>query len=226
MAGPDVLLHPVYAMTPYYADDLVTIYHDDCREWPALPGDVLVTDPPYGYGYASNWEGPWRGAPIANDDTLDARDHVLACWGSRPGLVFGSWKSRPPAHARTALVWDKGLASGMGDLSIPWKPNWELIYVLGSGFAGRRDSGVISGYSVVTWASMGRTHPNEKPVPLLRDLISKCPPGTVLDPFMGTGATLVAAKEAGRRVIGIEIVEAYCEVAANRCRQEVLGLGA
>jgi site-specific DNA-methyltransferase (adenine-specific) len=217
-------------MTPYYQDDLVTIYHGDCeldcRSVVAGPdAAVLVTDPPYGIDYESGWASHLP-RHIARDMDTDARDDVLFAWGDRPALVFGSWKVQPPEGTRAALVWDKGLASGMGDLAMPWKPNWELIYVLGSGFSGRRDSGVISGigYNVVTWATKGRTHPNEKPVALLRDLIGKCPAGTILDPFMGSGSTLVAAKEAGRRVIGIEIEERYCEVAAQRCSQEVLGL--
>jgi hypothetical protein len=119
-------------------------------------------------------------------------------------------------------VWDKGPASGMGDLSIPWKLSWELIFVCGDGFHGARDEGILRGHSVVTWASLGRKHPNEKPVTLLRALIAKCPEGVILDPFMGGGSTLVAAKDLGRRAIGIEIEERYCEIAARRCSQEVL----
>jgi site-specific DNA-methyltransferase (adenine-specific) len=213
-------------VTPYYSDDLVTIYHGDCREW--MPeADVIVTDPPYGYRHASNRDdSAWRNEVIAGDEDTSARDDVLAKWGARPALVFGHWKVRQPVGTKAVLVWDKGLAAGMGDLAMPWKPNWEAIYVLGAGFEGRRDSGVIGGrgYNVVTWASKGRVHPNEKPVGLLRDLISKCPPGVVLDPFMGSGTTLRAAKDLGRRAIGIEIEERYCEIAATRCSQEVLGL--
>ena len=222
-------------MTPYYTDGQVAIFHGDCRE--VLPevmlplveleySQVMVTDPPYGTAHTSGWPSPWRNQQIQGDATTAVRDQIVALWEDRPALIFGSWKMPPPVGARQALVWDKGVAAGMGDLSIPWKPNWELIYVLGDGFHGRRDSGVISGYTMVTRIIMGRTHPNEKPVPLLRDLIGKCLGSDVIDPFMGTGSTLVAAKEAGRRAIGIEIEERYCEIAAQRCSQEVLGLPA
>jgi site-specific DNA-methyltransferase (adenine-specific) len=110
----------------------------------------------------------------------------------------------------------------MGDLSIPWKPNWEEVYVIGIGFSGKRTTGVLSGHTVVTWASKGRQHPNQKPVSLMRELINKCPTGTIVDPFMGSGTTLRAAKDLGRKAIGIELEERYCEIAANRLRQEVL----
>lgn len=221
-------------MKPYYEDGSVTIYHGDCREvWgaavPALgPSATLVTDPPYGYAHSSAWAGRFKDAPIANDADESLRDWALTQWNG-PAIVFGSWKSTRPTGARTALVWDKGPASGMGDLSLPWKPSWEVIFVIGSGFVGARDEGVLRGHTVVTWSGRAdqRQHPNEKPTSLLRALILKCPErGSVFDPFMGSGTTLRAAKDLGRKAIGIEIEERYCEIAAKRLSQETLGLSA
>ena len=208
---------------PYYSEDGITIYHGDCREiMPGLTADVLVTDPPYGLSHESGRDGPFQHSQTAGDHSVEVRDSILSLWVSRPAIVFGTWKVPPPAQAKTALVWDKGPASGMGDLSLPWKLSWELIYVCGGGFTGHRDEGVLRGHTVVTWASLGRCHPNEKPSSLLVALIAKCPPGTILDPFMGSGTTLVAAKNLGRRAIGIEIEERYCEIAVKRLAQGVL----
>lgn len=204
---------------PFYQDDLVTIYHSDCREHPGVlaQADVMVTDPPYGYGYASNARGAaaWKGDAIANDQDVSARDDILDAWGERPALVFGSWKRPRPAATRELLIWHKVGLGGMGDLSIPWKPMAEEIYVLGSGFEGRRTTNVLDFANVGTVA-MGREHPNEKPVPLMRELIGKCPPGTIIDPFMGSGSTLVAAQQLGRRCIGFDVEEKWCRVARDR----------
>jgi len=208
--------------TPYYSDEFVTLYHGDClevREW--LAADVLVTDPPYGYSHSSGWVGKFRGEVIAGDDSLTTRNDMLAAWESRPALVFGSWKMPKPDGTHTVLTWDKGDASGMGDLSVPWKPNTEEVYVIGKGFAGSRDSSILRA-QVVTWASRGREHPNMKPVALMQALIAKCPPGVIADPFTGSGSTLVAAKALGRRAIGVELEERYCEIAARRLAQDVL----
>ena len=212
---------------PYYEDEFVTLYHGDCREITAwLEADVLVTDPPYGYEHASNRDGPFKGKWIANDHDLSERDDMLALWFDhagrigRPALVFGSWRMPKPIGTHTVLTWDKGLASGMGDLSIPWKPNTEEVYVIGKGFVGSRDSSVLTG-SVVTWASKGREHPNMKPVGLMQRLIDKTV-GIVADPFAGSGTTLVAAKQLGRRAIGVELDERYCEIAARHLAQGTL----
>ena len=213
-------------MKPYYQDDRVTIYHGDCAVCDAwLSADVVLTDPPYGIDYKSNHQSSLPRS-IAGDDTTAARDHALAQWAPRPALVFGTWKRPAPDGTRMTLVWDTKGALGMGDLSLPWKPAHQQIYVIGSGFTGPRTTDVLSFAPVQSMASNGRAHPHEKPVALLRHLLGKCPPGVVADPFMGSGSTLVAAKSLGRPAIGVEIDERYCEIAARRCSQETLELGA
>jgi DNA modification methylase len=216
-------------VTPYYQDEWATLYHGDCRDLlPSLEADVLVTDPPYGIAHKSNRDGsaPWKGKrSIAGDDSTAFRDWVLAWWGeARPALVFGKWRVPYPAGTRMVLVWDKGDA-GSGDLSIPWKPSHEQIYVLGSGFHGHRGPGVLR-HIIHTHYTQGRYHPHEKPVELMQGLIQKCPSGVVLDPFAGSGTTLVAAKNLGRAAIGVEVDERHCEQVARRLSQEVLDLGA
>lgn len=218
---------------PYYDRDGITIYHADCRDiLPHLaPGsvDLVLTDPPYGIAYSTNYTvrgvgASWLGTVIENDGDTTARDQSLDMLSGIPAYVFGTWKVPHPANTKAVLVWDKGPASGMGDLSFPWKPSWEEIYVIGDGFSGHRDEGVIKGFTEVTWESKGRAHPNQKPVKLLRYLIGKTEAKTILDPFMGSGTTLRAAKDLGRRAIGIEIEERYCEIAVRRLAQAVLPL--
>ena len=114
-------------------------------------------------------------------------------------------------------MWDKGPASGMGDLSFPWKGSFELIYVGGEGWSGPRDEGVIQGCWIVTRASMGREHPNEKPVSIMLKLIKKLPESiVVLDPCCGVGPVGEAAIKTERRFIGIEIDPGYAEIARRR----------
>jgi hypothetical protein len=214
-------------LTPYYSDDFVTLYHGDCREVTAwLDADVLATDPPYGIAHRSGGgprgEASWRNSTIANDCDTAVRDDVLTLWGDRPAIVFGSWRRSRPDRTRALLIWDKGLAAGMGDLTIPWKPNHEEVYVIGEGFHGARDSGVLTGHNIISWESSGRSHPHEKPLSLMVSLLGKCPDGVVADPFAGSGTTLVATKFMGRRAIGIELEERYCETAARRLAQDTI----
>lgn len=217
-------------MTPYYDGDGVTIYHADSRTHDAWRGaDVLVTDPPYGMNLRSNRGGAFGVSRIESDGDTAARDDVLAVWGEKPALVCGRWSVERPAGTRMVLVWEKGEHVGMGDLSLPWKPNTEEVYVLGTGFTGHRGSSVLRHLAIagtVGQAGTGtRHHPTEKPVGLMVDLITKCPPGSIADPFMGSGTTLVAAKLLGRRAVGVEVNEAYCEVAARRLSQGALDFG-
>jgi DNA modification methylase len=214
---------------PYYLEKGITIYHGDCREiLPYLPKvDLVLTDPPYGYNYKSNKQGfqgsqaDWLGKAIANDDSTKLRDYVLT-WHQGDWAVFGNIKTPHPIGFRGMVVWDKGPGVGMGDLSFPWKPSYEFIFIGGKGWKGDRTEGVIKNCWMVAQKSFGRVHPNEKPVPLLRQLLIKTPAKTILDPFMGSGTTLRAAKDLGLQAIGIELEEKYCEIAANRLRQEVL----
>jgi site-specific DNA-methyltransferase (adenine-specific) len=217
-------------VTPYYQDDHVTIYHGDCCEiLPHVSADVLVTDPPYGIDYASNQAGAFKGVAIYGDGSTALRDFVIAAWDG-PAAVFGTWKQPRPDGVRAVLTWDKGEGVGMGDLALPWRPNTEEVYILGDGWRGHRGSSVIRDTSVVSWTGNGRgprrLHPTEKPVPLLRGLIAKAPDHPVVfDPFMGSGTTLRAAKDLGRRAIGVEEDERHCETAARRMGQEVFDFG-
>ena len=113
---------------------------------------------------------------------------------------------------------DCGDHVGMGDLSFPWKPNTEEIYVIGHGFTGHRGSSVLRIPAPVTWnsTSHGRAHPHEKPVALISALLAKCPGKTILDPFMGSGSTGAACVQSGRRFIGIEIEPKYFDIACKR----------
>lgn len=212
---------------PYYDDgEGRIIYCGDCRTLLPLiePGGIaIVTDPPYGIGHSSNRPGaPLRGRQIAGDNCTTVRDEALSLLSGRPFLVFGSWQY-PPTHSpiRGVLIWDKGGHVGMGDLAFPWKQNWECIFVGGTGFSGRRNTGVLKYNAIAPWAGL-ITHPHQKPVALFCGLIYKCSHSIILDPFLGSGTTLRACKDLGRCGIGIEIEEKYCDIAANRLAQKVL----
>jgi DNA modification methylase len=97
---------------------------------------------------------------------------------------------------------------------------WTPIYLFG---VVNEEATVRDVFTTPTESAHWWNHPATKPLALMRDLVVLTK-GTVLDPFMGSGSTLVAAKALGRRAIGIEIEERYCEIAAIRCSQEVLGL--
>lgn len=215
-------------MNPYYSDDLVTLYHGDClrlTEW--LASDVLVTDPPYGVawksGQFSNAQVPLEEEVLGDRDTL-ARDSVLTLWGNRPALVLGSWRIERPRHVSNRLIWHKA-ANIPGHRTQPWFAADEEIYQLGTGFCGKPEQNVLVTHDRRDGAhgevaTIG--HPTPKPVSLMGRLILKCPPGTIADPFAGSGSTLVAAKQLGRRAIGVELEERYCEIAAKRLAQDTL----
>ncbi len=212
---------------PYYDEGGITLYHGDVREVlnTAPPPGTLVVDPPYGIDYNSGWPRDGLAASIDGDKDTSLRDAILAWWADGPALVFGTWRIPRPAGTRARLIWDTKGALGMGDLSIPWKPSDQEIYVLGKGFVGTRDSNVLSCAPVQSMAKNGRLHPHEKPVALMVRLIDKCPSGQIVDTCAGSGSTLVAAKQLGGAAIGWELCEDYCEKAAQRLAQGALDFG-
>lgn len=215
-------------MKPYYEDDQVTLYLGDCREitgW--VTADVLVTDPPYGRGWRlnagmANLDGRGRGrahAGIAGDDDSSTRDAALALWGERPAVVFGDLLVPNPAGTAQVLVYAKPIDAGIRGARNGYRRDVEAIYLVGPwplGVGGRtsvlRTRALVAGPKAL---STRYGHPHAKPVDLMAELIGPTE-GVIADPFTGAGSTLVAAKMLGRRAIGVELDEAYCEAAAKR----------
>ncbi len=228
-------------MKPYYEDDAVTLYHGDCRD--VLPTlsvrvDAVVTDPPFfmpatHYQSRVKWQRAWADTSILATFWATILDLTVPLL--RPSghfLAFCNGDSYPVFYPEMyrrfdflkCLVWDKGHV-GLGRV---WRNQHELV------IAGRwqdvwfADDGVLRSDVLRFDAtpSSDRLHPVEKPETLLRGLIApttRCG-ATILDPFAGSGSTLYAAKQAGRKAIGIDGEERYCEIAAKRCAQEVLAL--
>lgn len=212
-------------MKPYYSHAGITIYHGDCRDVAQdIVVDCLVTDPPYGLGGISHRpESQWYGYDIPGNQDSRLRDWAMG-WsrGETPAIVFDACSASVPVGVRATLVWDKGPSTGFnGDNTLPWKSTYELIRIFGSPFVGGRIFESVLSFHQRGFARPD--HPHEKPVELMEHLVARTT-GTVYDPFMGSGTTLVAAKNLGRKAIGIEIEERYCEIAAKRLAQEVLPL--
>tara|TARA_R110000868_G_scaffold84519_6_gene238224 strand:- start:1757 stop:2395 length:639 start_codon:yes stop_codon:yes gene_type:complete len=207
-------------MTPYYDCDGITIYHGDCREvLPTLPKfDFIVTDPPYGIDYCSGKNGVVSRSIVGDKDTT-LRDFAI---GLKDDVAcFATWQCDPPKTPKAQLIWSKPTI-GMGDLSFPFGCSYEVIWIFGNDWKGRRMGSVLTGETVVTWNSgpAKRIHPHQKPVEVVAQLIERHE-GVFLDPFMGSGSTMRAAKNLRRTAIGIELEERYCEAAVKRLQQSV-----
>jgi len=229
------------AVKPYYEEAGITIYHGDCREvMPGLSGvRLVVTDPPYVFGLASTsqegkaggWGDLMNNAAFFAALLVDFRRLI----GGNPGAVwmFNSWRSFP-VLARAAyearwpieslLVWDKKWIGPGGPNGL--RPSFELAALWVDGEYRISDRSTPDIWREQASSHKPTGHPAEKPEPLVRRMIQAAETtGPVLDPFAGSGTTLIAAKNAGRPAIGIEIEERWCEVAAQRVSQAVIDFG-
>ena len=213
-------------MKPYFETELGKLYHGDCLEiMPQLePVDLVLTDPPYGMnnnvdsrrfsgGTAGHIAkrgngGRFRENIIGDDKPFDPRPFLdfpyVILWGSN------HYSRHLPVG--TTLVWIKKLDAAFGtflsDAEIGWANQ-------GCGVYCTRDQSLLAN-------TRNRLHPNEKPTSLMEWCINKFNiPGTILDPFIGSGTTAIACERLNRRWIGIEISEEYCRIAKERIEREI-----
>jgi site-specific DNA-methyltransferase (adenine-specific) len=209
---------------PYFQDESCTIYHGDCRELLPLiePVDLVLTDPPYGLGEL--WQGgggssksswkfhpseaqAWDSATVEGVENLPAHGRHCVIWG-------GNYYALPPS--RCWFLWDKKQNDQWttAQAEMAWTNVNRPVRVF------RMSQAEFATYD------RNKEHPTQKPIHLMRWCIqmTMANPQTILDPFMGSGTTLRAAKDLGRKAIGIEIEERYCEIAARRLAQQVLPL--
>ena len=214
---------------PYYEHDGITIYHGDCREMlPDLPKvDLVLTDPPYGIGADKNLRANQQhGRAVA-----PSRDYGVGTWDTAPSH---SEIRAVAAKGRWAIVW------GGNYFELPRSSCW-LVWDKDNGNNGYADcelawTNLDMAVRKIRWRWMGmlqehggrdkehRYHPTQKPLAVVKWALNLAPESCsiILDPFMGSGTTLRAAKDLRRKAIGIEIEERYCEIAAKRLEQEVL----
>ena len=210
---------------PYYQDESVTIYHGDCLEiMPELePVDLVLTDPPYGMDFQSNHRRI-KHTKIVGDKCFPVEAiSELEKIATRAVYVFCRWDNLGDLpKPKSVLAWVKNNWS-MGDLKHEHGRQWEAIC-----FYPQQDHEFITRIPDVIHAvrTGNDEHPTQKPTAVLSTIINANVGRLILDPFMGSGTTLRAAKDLGRKAIGIEIEEKYCEIAANRCKQEVMDFGA
>lgn len=214
-------------MTPYYEDDFCTIFHADCREvLPTVKGDLVLTDLPYGVNL--NYD--------VYDDSETELDALIQ--DTMPLML-----SAAPVVALTC-----GIVNVYKYDDPP--PSWQLCWYMQNGCTTTGKYGFNQWQPVLCWGTdpylkrrLGRRpdviitaannnkadkrygHPCPKPLEAWRKILFRLSPSegeTIIDPFMGSGSTLVAAKYSGRKAIGVDVSEAYCEMTAERLQQELL----
>lgn len=214
-------------MKPYYEHAGITIYHGDCRDiLPTLPKVSLVlTDPPYALGSTRN---EWNATAAVGIGLYEAAKRITKggallafTTSSGRGIEYTLGAVGKTLPFNRLLVWHKALTTSKA--AGPWK--WDVVTILAFGRAtwGIADrSGILS----TTEPKKNREHPAQVPRDVAEWLFGpfESIQGPTVDPFMGIGRLLGPAVSRGKAVIGIEIEERYCEIAAKRLAQEVLPL--
>lgn len=225
-------------MNPYYEHNGITIYHGDCRDVLSLgfSAQACVTDPPYGMKDKSE-----RASRVSSTQLLHCAAGLAAKdWNRIHGddqpfnpapwvtmakcVLFGAvhYSSRLP-ESRAWLVWDKRdgtTPDDNADCDFAWTNLRGPARLYRQLWRGVCREGAENAEEL--------QHPHQKPIALMKWVILQCKLSegeTVLDPYMGSGTTLSAAKQLGLKAIGIEIEEKYCEIAAKRLAQEVIKFG-
>jgi hypothetical protein len=223
-------------MKPYYDDGTCTIYHGDCREVRLDWVPVLITDPPYERSEARDVLFAMVGDGNYETAAIFGYPEALVSWCVAAQATPDEWvtwwpTNKPETRARSILPRSSehiaifGVTPGAGILNRPRTTAGAAIATRWGRSEIARENDVWRDPAPgVMFNARLRQHPNEKPVSLMTKLVQLCstPEQVILDPFMGSGTTLRAAKDLGRHAIGIEIEERYCEIAARRLGQEVL----
>lgn len=230
---------------PYYEDDLVRLYQGDCLD--VLPHlapevDLVFTSPPYNLGDMTGGLANLAGGYNTHRDTMprDAyedwqREVLRACWATltESGAIFYNHKPiiregtaalptrlNPGLPLRQIVIWHR-------KMGVNWAPGHflpvhEWIMILAKPAWRLRDKSVshLSDVWEVRPVMRDEEHPAPFPLALPARAIDAASPRVILDPFAGSGTTLRAAKDAGRKAIGIELDERYCEITAKRLQQE------
>ena len=227
-------------MRPYYDHGGITIYHGDSRQiLPMLRADRLITDPV--------WPNADRRL-AGSDDPLALLTEVLSVADVRTVVIQLGRCSDPRILAAVPTRWPFMCISWL-EYAVPSYTGrvlntGDVAYTFGEAVTSAAGRRVVPGRIVSTRGESERGHGRNRsqasyeatqdrlPHPAPRHLRHLAwlinwfsdEADTVVDPFVGSGTTLIAAKALGRRAIGIEIEERYCEIAAQRLSQETLGI--
>lgn len=223
------------APRPYYSDEFVTLYHGDCVEIiPQINADVLITDPPYGIGlgvekdFRGGQHGLAKTAYAGSGDTYEAFVSEVV-----PRLALSLAKVKRAAVFTGPHIQEQTKATAIGGIYCPagaGRHEWgfkTFLPVLFYGTAPELNKGARPNVIQSSATAEKNGHPCPKPLPWMSWLVglASLPHEIILDPFAGSGTTLVAAKRMNRRAIGIERVQRYCDTAASRLAQSVLDFG-
>lgn len=224
-------------MKPYFSEDGITIYHGDCREiLPQLEGATVITDPPYNIGYHydeykdSLTEEEYRELISSTVRTPSVVLHyaedmfgIASALNELPNKCT-AWVY----NANTPRMWRMvawfGCYPDFSLIKQPYKNSSDsrIQKLIENGSLGRDLYDWWNDEQVKNVSKEKTEHPCQIPLAIMTKVVGITPCELILDPFMGSGTTLRAAKDLGRRAIGIEIEEKYCEIAAKRLAQKVM----